>query len=387
MVAPITFFKKPLVYLSFLTIIIVSVSIYTRINFEPLYQRFGFYQGDIWYFHTFFGNQILNNFFFQIEYPVGYIVIQKVAAFLSLNILGNFSYESFMKANAFLIAISAITLVLSLNKMAKIFQKRIPAVFYLIFSPSFFIYSTINYDIFPTTLTVLSVVFLFSKKYALSFLLLALGAVIKIYPLFLLPLFLFYLHSKEKKLNHIIYFSLIFLAVVLFINIPFVVYNFDFWTYPFIYQLSNPERNDPTTISYFIFNFLGLSWLRGIFLPLMVTTSWAISYLFYRKKILDEKNFLFLAFLICFSSVFGNQVYTPQYTLWFLPFLALVQIPDIKIWWPFDLLNASTRFFYFKIKSDLSPILTYVWYLGVVYYLVLYILLIVHAKKTLSRKG
>lgn len=364
----------------------VLLSFYFRANFWPLYQKFGFYQGDIWYFFTFYGNQIRNNFFFPIEYPVGYVLIHKLTFWFSLNILGQDSYVSFLVANAFLIIPILLALIIIIYKIADIISVKPKSILpFLILSPSLFIYSNINYDIFPTFSVILALFSILKNKYSLSLFLLALGTTIKIYPVFLVPIFLMIILNKTKRLTMVFKSLIAFLMTFLIINLPFYIYNANYWFYPYIYQAINPEKNDPTTISYYLFNLTGLKNYQSLVMIVLVTISWVVAYLFYKNNLLSPKNIVFLAFLTCLSLVVGNHIYVPQYILWFLPFVALIQIPTSFIWWPFDLLNASTRFFYFHLQSEWVVLFHSLWLVTMIYYLVLYILLLVYVNKILFK--
>lgn len=365
----------------------VLLSFYFRANFWPLYQKFGFYQGDIWYFYTYYGSQIRNLFFYPFDYPVGYILIHKLTFWFSLNILGQDSYGAFLTANAFLIIPTLSALIIIIYKIANIISVKPKSILpFLILSPSLFIYSNINYDIFPTFLVILALFSILKNKYSLSLFLLALGTTIKFYPVFLVPIFLMIILNRTKRLTIVFKSLTTFLITFLGINLPFYIYNADYWFHPYFYQAINTEKNDPTTLSYYLFNLTGFRNYQGSLVIVLVIVAWIISYLFYKNNLLNKKNIVLLIFLTCFSLVVGNHVYTPQYILWFLPFVALIQIPTIFIWWPFDLLNASTRFFYFKLNGEWSFLLHSFWFITVIYYLILYILLLKYVKKLLFKK-
>ncbi len=368
-------------------LLLISTIFYFRINFITLYQQFGFYQGDIWYFYTFYGDKIKDDFFYRIEYPVGYVLIQKLSYFLTINIYKEFNYQNFMLSHLVLILPTALACYFFFLKIFKHLNLKQNKQFLLfVFSPSLAIYSTINYDLFPMTFVLGAIYFLFKQEFKLSFLFLSLGTVIKIYPLFLIPIFIFYMLSKKIKSLEIIKSIFVFSAIFLIINLPYYLFNKSFWIYPYIYQTQNPEKSDPTTISYFLFQTLNLGFLRTPFLILLIVTAWFISYKFFNKKILSNKNLIYLCLLTLFSSVFGNQVYTPQYIMWFLPYILLTSIIPLFIWFPFDLLNAATRFFYFKLKTDYLQLFYIIWYFSVFYYLILYLLLINFAKNKLNEK-
>lgn len=353
-----------------------------------LYQKFGFYQGDIWYFYTFYGEQIKNEFFYQIEYPIGYILIQKTAYLLSLIFSPDFSYQSFMLGHFLLIIPTAIVcfyFFIKLFELLKIGQNS--KIFAFALSPSLAIYSSINYDLFPMTLTLGAIAFLLKEKYFLSFLFLGLGTSIKIYPLFLLPLFVLFMISRKIKITDVVKHSLVFITTFLFINLPFYLYNSKIWIFPYLYQAQNPEKGDPTTISYFLFSTFNLEFLRTPFLLLLIGVALYISFNFFKKKILTNNNVIFLSSLILFSSVFGNQVYTPQYIMWFLPYILIVGIIPLVFFYPFDLVNAATRFFYFKLKNEYQQLFYLIWNFSVIYYLIMYLLLINFAQKKLNEKN
>lgn len=363
----------------------VLITFYFRINFWELYTKIGFYQGDIWYFYTYYGEQIRNQFFYPIEYPLGYIFIQKLGMFLSENILRMQDYGGFMTAHIFLILPTVLGLIWAIFKILSILEiKAFPRILILTLSPSLIIYSAINYDIFPVTLTVLSVLLLFTKKYSLSFFLLSLGTLIKVFPVFLLPLFILYLLQNKFKPSQIIKNASVFVLTYLTISFPFIKYNFEFWKYPYLYQAQNPERNDPTTISYYLLNATGLNNFQLMPLIGLLISAIFISFLFYKKNLLDKKNFLLLCFLTLFSGVFGSQVYVPQYMLWFLPFLSLSGIVSFFSWFPIDLLNASTRVFYFMLKNHFQDLFFTLWTITVFYYTFIYIKLLINVRKILT---
>lgn len=355
-------------------------SFYFRINFWPLYERFGFYQGDIWYFYTYYGNLIASVPFYNFDYPVGYLLIQKVLWFLTGIIFRDVTYENFMYMHMAAIIPTALLLIYFTGQIAKKTMLKNGFIYFLT-SSSFFVYSTINYDLFPVVLTAGALFFLFNKRFFLSYFLLAVAASIKLFPVFLFPLFLLYAFSLVGNFRNIFKGCLVFLAAYLTINLPYMLINFDTWVYPYKYQIENPERGDPTTLSYYLFHINGLDkyqfllLLLLIFIPLIL----GIKYLIQRR--MNEKNFILLIFITLVGLVLGNHVYTPQYSLWYFPVLTIVKIPPFYLWLPFDMLNAATRFFYFQLKGEYLYILKIIWAVTVFYYLLLYSYLLFYVKK------
>lgn len=367
-----------MIYLIFpLTILIFSVFI--RINFWPFVQILGTYQGDWWYFYNYYGQYIADNFFFPIEYPVGYVLVQKFAYIISL-ILGGFSYENWIISNGLIFVPSGLSIFILLEKLSnQINIKSKNFLLYLIISPTFLIASTTNYDLLPVTLTLFAIFLLFKNKIKFSFFILALATVIKLYPAFLLPLFILYQLDKNH-VQHIIYSTLIFFITILIINLPFIIYDFNSWVFPYIWQMQNPQRYDFNTISY-IFIFFNLDQYRIFLLIGLLSIGWIVSWLYYKNHSLTDKNFLLLTYFIVFTAVLGNHVNTPQYLLWFLPYVAFFQIPSLYIWWPIDLINSSILFSYFKLHSDLNFFLNFVFYFQIASFIFIYFILIYNLKK------
>lgn len=365
----------------------ILLSFYLRWNFRPFYQTLGFYQGDIWYFYTYFGHQAENLFFYPFDYPVGYLLIHKFTFWMTSNIFQNDSYEFFLLSNALLIIPILLVFIYLIYKIADSMSIRKKLILpFLIFSPSLLIYSNINYDIFPSLTVILATYLALKNKFDLSFFALAVGTAIKIYPIFLVPIFIMYMLNNTVRPSKIIRVVFIFILSLSLINLPFILYNFSYWSYPFIHQAINPEKNDPTTLSYFLFNKTGLGFFQDFFVFGLLLVSYLVGWQLLKKNLLTKQNLLTILSLTSFSLVFGNHVYTPQYILWFLPFVALTQIPNILFWLPFDFLNAATRFFYFKLKTDWSLIFHFIWDITIVFFIYLYILLITKIIKSLVYK-
>lgn len=369
-----------------LTTLLTTLLIYFRLNFFPLYRLFGFYQGDIWYFYTFYGDQIKNQIFYNMDYPIGVVLIQKLTAFLSQVFFSTFTYQSFLLANALLIIPAVTTTAWLLYKIAKKIDLNPSSIFfYFVLSPSLYVYSTINYDAFPLFFVCLAIFLILYDHHYYSLVSLSLGAVTKIYPLFLLPIFLLYIYKQSRSFKKVIFSAGLFLGIYLLINLPFFIFNQSFWLYPYLHQLQNPEQNDPTTLSFYLRSF-GLRFVDALLIPILMLVTWVLAYKFYKSNLLTDKNFLFFCLLTCFSLVFGNHVYTPQYLLWFLPLVALCKIPHYFVWIILDLVNTSTRFFYFKLKTDFIELFQFFHNFTILFFVYMYILLIKYALWQLRKK-
>lgn len=352
----------------------------------PFVENWGLYQGDIWYFFYYYGDKIQHLPFYSIEYPIGYVYIHKLTYTLNQLIFREFTYHDWVISNALIMTPLILSSVYLMMKISYLLSKN-PFWTYLFIalSPSFFIASTTNYDIYPTFLTLLAIYLLLLNRYLSAFIFLAIGAVIKLYPGFLIPLFLLFVYSKEKSLKKTIKYGLVLILIVVGSNLPFALSDFSSWIFPYTWQPNNPQRMDPNTISFY-FSQVGLDKFRTPFFGVVILISWVAAFLFYKYKKLTTKNLILLSFFTTISAVFGNHVNCPQYIMWFLPFVSILQTPYLFLWWIFDLTNASVLFSYFKLHNDYPHLLKFVFHFNTFYLLSLYLYLIYHLYKSLYEK-
>lgn len=346
----------------------------------PFVEKLGLYQGDLWYFQNNYGPFISKSFFYPIEYPAGYILILKLNYLLSL-LFGGFNYLNFIYANRLLMIPLTIVCAFLIKEIAQTLHfKKSLALLYLFVSPTFFIASTTNYDLYPIFLTLLSVYCLLRNKNFLSFFFLGIGTAIKLYPAFLVPLFILYLLNKKINLPTIVRSFSGFFISFLTINLPFVFYNFTYWIFPYSWQSQNPQKNDPNTFSYLL-SLIHLEFLRLPFFFAILLLAFFLSIKIYKKNRLSDKAFIYLIYFTLFSAVFGNQVNTPQYTLWFLPFTAITAFPLFPLWWVGDAVNSTILFFYFQLSNHHIDIKLHIFSFMVVYFFLIYIFLLYTIKK------
>jgi len=154
----------------------------------------------------------------------------------------------------------------------------------------YLIYCLGNFDIVPVCLSVMAYYFLTKNKNFLSFLLLGIASALKLYPLLLLPYFLFY---KKFSIKNIFYYFLpIILSIAPFLTNQLFIKTF---TSSGLSQLLLNQR---------IFN-----------IPIFPVFYLIIFLFYFIKKIDINKSLLFLFLIfICFVP------FHTQWLLWFLPF-------------------------------------------------------------------
>lgn len=329
-----------------LIILLLIYSFLIRINYDYFYNLTGFLQGDLLYFYSYYHEHIKNSFFFPIEYPVGYILILKITFFINNTILGFSNYPGFIYSNLLLILPLIILIILFVEKISIMIKKNPNiSLFYLLFSPTFIVTSTQNYDIVVVFFIILSIFLLLKNHPILSFFVLAIGVCIKIFPIFLIPIIILYLLSKKESALKIGLSISIFFITIFLINFPYIKYDLGFWRYPYEFQLNSPFQSVPNTLVYHL-KYVGLSQYRSILFILVLLFSWLITLKFYFSRKLTDKALIYLSYLVILSIILMHSVYSVQYSLWFLPFLAILQIPKLRYWWPFDFINASVIVFY-----------------------------------------
>ena len=106
------------------TIIILSIlfavcSFLVRFNFSFFHNLTGFLEGEILYFYLQYGDNIQNSIFYPIEYPVGFIFIQKISYFLSVFLFNTFNYPSFILSHTILMVPLIVLVILLTRQIAQ----------------------------------------------------------------------------------------------------------------------------------------------------------------------------------------------------------------------------------------------------------------------------
>lgn len=265
-----------------------------------------------------------------IDKPLEYPVIMGMTIYLA----SRFGLGFYLFSHYIIFLLCALISTKYLYKLATLLntKKKYLFIFWAL-APSMLWFVYFNWDIIAVTFSILALYYYKEKKDILATIFLSLGFATKMYPiLFLFPLLMHRKFASWIKLG--ITFVLTFIAV----NIYFMINNFQTWS--FIYGFHSLREPNIDSIWAVIMNFLpGLS-IQSV--NLITLLLFASIYLYINIKF-RKKDFIFLSFLSLMLFLITNKVFSPQFTIWLLPFFALYGVKYIPFY-TFELSNILVLF-------------------------------------------
>lgn len=308
-----------------------------------LYQNLTTYFGDLWYC---FNNYLSQGFPFPREYPSGIQLIFRIISNFQLLIT---NYTVYMVCMSLILSLFALTCTYFLYLCNPDYKKLI--IFWIL-APSYLFYSLYNLDLIAISTVIISYYSYSKSKYYVSIIILALGTTIKVFPIFILPIYLLNVNNRLR-----IQLLLLFILSWLCFNLPFLIQNFNDWAFPYIWQIQNNYAKDMTDGSWtwILFQTLehfGIGNLSG-------KITLAIFALFYWFLIIKNSNKLNLSRQVTAAFILfilTDRIYSPQYNLYILPCLVLVDyMPKLRYFYLLEIPNFIQGLFLFFIK--LHPII------------------------------
>jgi uncharacterized membrane protein len=193
-------------------------------------------------------------------------------------------------------------------------------------APALVLYSVYNWDLLPVAWTLGAVLAWRRGRYGWAAVFLGLGAATKIYPgFFLLPLLIERLVARDRK-------GAVTVAAAgggawLAANLPFMLINFEGWFATYRFQAGRVA--DLTTNSIYFWGFP--EWSPNMvnrFSAAVIATAWVIALVagFLLRHRHGGYPWLQVSAAMLFTFLAFNKVYSPQYALWVLPFLAMIAV-------------------------------------------------------------
>jgi uncharacterized membrane protein len=250
------------------------------------------------------------------EYPVLTMYTMWLAA------LPASTYAGFFYANALLLSIAALATTVCLYQMA---ERR---ALYFALAPTLLMYGFINWDLVAVALATAATFAFTKRRDGLSGILIGLGTAAKLYPgLLLIPFVLHRFHQRDREGGIRLAWSAI--GTWLVVNLPFMLVAPKGWWTPFRFGAERALRADSLW-------YIGCRVLRpgsggqcvsprladAAAAALVVVLGTAL----WRAKTRADPQWQRWTFAFPLIALFllTNKVYSPQYSLWLLPWFALV---------------------------------------------------------------
>lgn len=188
-------------------------------------------------------------------------------------------------------------------------QPRNRAIYYIILTPVFVIYSVYSFDWIGIGFLLLSIYFCHKKNIQLSGAFMGLAIATRIIPIICIPFIVREFKSWKEKISFLAITAIAWLVP----NIYFILQNYDGFLYTYIFQ--NSWHVEDSWLIVFGLDFPEKQYVSlGLFIPLLV--------LIYFRRRLNIWESCFLAIL---AFVITSYKFPPQYMILLLPFFALVR--------------------------------------------------------------
>ena len=187
-------------------------------------------------------------------------------------------------------------------------------------------FATNKYDIFPVFLMLWSLYMIMNRgEHTKGYIIATFGVLTKWFNAVIMPFYIIKGLKDRKKISEIARYILACCGIGACCIIPFVIMNFEvFWqTYAFHFGRGALTHSFPYMVQFYLG--ISASWFNVIFIVICV-------YLLYKYYKSENTNYNLLKYvaLIVTIFVFCNKVFSPQYILWFAPFLALMFVNNKK---------------------------------------------------------
>jgi uncharacterized membrane protein len=281
------------------------------------------------------------------EYPVLTMYFMRVSAWVSDD------FGGFFHVNAVLLGILALTTAALVYRMA-----GMRALFFAL-APTLLIYAFVNWDLVAVVLATGATLAYLRNRDGASGALLGLGAAAKLYPaLLVVPFALGRLREGQRKaaLGLVAWAAGVYAAV----NLPFAVLAQDSWATFFRFNSDRPADWDSLW-------FVGCTRVQGsascgwsprLINVLSLLLFVAVSGLLYwarKRRFPDFPRWTF-GFPLIAAFLLTNKVYSPQFSLWLLPWFAL-SLPSLPLFAAFEAADVAvfvTRFSWFGRLSGVG---------------------------------
>lgn len=228
-------------------------------------------------------------------------------------------------------ALGAVIVLYKLCELIGVDKKRLLP--YFLVTPTFIMFTIYNWDILAVFFSTLSIYFYMQGKKDRSAIALGLGIASKIYPAVLGPIYLL----EEKTWKDRFKFFALAASVFAVLNAPFIILRYDMWFGTWRHHMTWGIEN---------------SWLIYLFDQMDLNSHYAslavLLYLVYKGIAGTSKRdypsqasrILERSFLMCLAWLIGSYVCPPQMALMILPFLVLMPLAPLWLFYLAEIFNA-----------------------------------------------
>ncbi len=349
--------KLNLWYLGLLSLLALTPQFLMRMDLDIawwFYSHLTTYYGDLWYCWE---NYLNHGFPYPREYPAGIQLLFRLL-YLIPGVITNYN-EYFIIICAILTSIFILSNLYMYKMLSK--ERYADFLWLWLFSPSVLIYILMNLDILPICTIIVAYYCFNQRNYRCCAILIALGATIKVFPIFLFPVYFFAIPiansckvSTQRWVQHLstnlfararLRFLFLMLICWVLFNLPFIVLDSDAWSFPYLWQIQenfarNAHSGSWTWLLFQLCNQLGVGSISGkLTLILFASLYFYLVHKYWNLPLCRRLVIVMLLFLLT------DRIYSPQYNLYLLVFLALV---DYKVNW---------RWFYLLELPNLTQLL------------------------------
>jgi uncharacterized membrane protein len=240
----------------------------------------------------------------------------------------------------FFLANAAVIAALVLATTYLLAQRNPDRVLRFALAPTLVWYSFHNFDMVPVFCTVAGLVALERRRPATAGALLAVGAWAKLYPALFLPAFLLLLWRSDRTAAK--RFAAGTVAVTVVVNLPIMLGSWQGWWHPIEFQ--GVRQATWGSLWYHLLRLPGVGHLvstaSGPTNVLAAVALLAGLVLVTRRSVRLRLGPAQIAGAMTAVFVLTNKVYSPQYSLWVLPFFVLLALPR-RLWVGFIVADAA----------------------------------------------
>jgi uncharacterized membrane protein len=274
------------------------------------------------------------------EYPVLTMYLMRLSAWIGRGFAG------FFYTNALLLGVCALAAAWALQRMSG------DRALYFALAPTLLIHAFTNWDLLAVALATGGTLAFLRRKDALSGALLGLGAAAKLYPALLVLPFAFERFRAGRRVDAV-RLAVWAAGAYAVVNLPFALAAREQWLTFFTY---NADRSPDWDSLWFVVcerlqAGASCSWPSTLInlLSVVAFVGLAAAMWWARRRRDPEFPRWTLAFPFLVAFLLTSKVYSPQFSLWLLPWFALA-LPDLRLFVAFEAADIAvfvTRFIWF----------------------------------------